>query len=90
MVEKESTAGSPLRVYRRGCTTGPAPKTQSGLITHRGSDKGPSPSPILDVLSQKSYLAIAKNWKLSKDIKERLMIRQVVAIIEFGQETTIT
>ena len=43
MAARESTAGSPLRVFSRGCTTGLAPKTQSGF-THRGSDKGPSPS----------------------------------------------
>ena len=49
MIEKKYNAGTYLRVYSRGCTTSPAPKTQSGLFTHRGSEKGPSPS--LDFLS---------------------------------------
>ena len=89
VAEKASTAGSPLRVYRRGCATGPAPKTQSGF-THRGSDKGPSPSldPVLPSLQP--ILTSANDWKLTVDLVDRLKEPQEVAVTELRPDITIT
>ena len=89
MAEKASMAGSPSRVYRRGCATGPAPKTQSGF-THRGSDKGPSPSlgPVLP--SPQPYLASANDWKLTVDLADRLKIPKEVMETDLRPDITIT
>ncbi len=89
MAEKASMAGSPLRVFRRGRATGPAPKTQSGF-THRGSDKGPSPSlgPVLP--SPQPYLASANDWKLTVDLADRLKIPKEVMETDLRPDITIT
>ena len=87
VAEKAFTAGSPLRVYRRGCATGPAPKTQSGF-THRGSDKGPSPSLDQVLPSLQPILASANDWKLTVDLVHRLKVPQEGAVTELRPDIT--
>ena len=63
------------------------PRRGAGFLLIGGRKRALLPAWIS---SQQLYLAAATNWKLSIDLKDRLKIPKVVAMIELRQDLTKT
>ena len=63
------------------------PRRRAGFLLIGGRKRALLPAWIS---SQQLYLAAATNWKLSIDLKDRLKIPKVVAMIELRQDLTKT